>query len=510
MKLVRASMWAAVLLLAGGISFAEQQDPEAAIRLFADAERLESEGDLEAALRNYELMVQQFPQATIADDALLRVARGRWTMGNEAAARLAIETLKSDYARSPGAAGAFVLDGDIRVATAGGFDDLEEAREQYRNAVLLFGRAEFPNLEWRAQALLRAGEVSVWMGEPDDAAAAFLAAIEDETSSEWTEPARLRLATVLMRNGHWAPAAEILQRIIDEGIDEIADDDPETEVMSAARRRLELGYRLLLRPEQSLSPWTGARQVRFSGPQLKDPEGVDAAEDNRIVIVDPGIPLVAVVETDGTLSTRVASSEASHPWWAPDSATAHVATRKSVSMPISRERQEFLAPDGDEMKALEGIVAGTRGIYRQWLLLDSNRKEVMLFDDSAEYMSALMGEGSEPVDIAIDQVGRFYVLDRRAKAVFRFDADGGGRTSFVQRDWRRPEALAVDGLDNVYVLDRDAKMIDVFSPEGELLWQLGPQLPGGIELKSPRDIGVDGSGRIYIAARELKAFLVLE
>ena len=35
-------------------------------------------------------------------------------------------------------------------------------------------------------------------------------------------------------------------------------------------------------------------------------------------------------------------------------------------------------------------------------------------------------------------------------------------------------------------------------------------VPGGIELKSPRDISVDGSGRIYIADRDLKAFLVIE
>jgi len=509
--LVKPSMWAVALVLAGGLSFA-QQDPEAAVRLYAGAQQQEQEGDLEGALRNYALMVQQFPTASIADDALLRVARGRWTMRDEAAARIAIDSLKSDYARSPGAAGAFVLDGDIRVATARRFDDLEEAREQYRNAVLLFGRTEFPNLEWRSQALLRAGDVSVLMGEPDDAAAAFLAAIEDEPHSEWTEPARLRLATVLMRNGQWAAAAEILQRIIDGGAEEGTGDGESSgaEVIAAARRRLELGYRLLSRPEQSLSPWTGARQVRFSGPQIKDPEGIAAAEDNRIIIVDTGIPLIAVVEIDGTLSTRLPSSDAYHPWWAADNMTAHIPVKRSVSLPISRQRQEFEIPDGDEMKPLEGITAGARGIYRQWLLLDSNRKEVMLFDESAELMSTLMGQDSEPVDVAVDRRGRFYVLDRRAKAVFRFGAGGGGRVSFVQREWRRPEALAIDGLDNVYVLDRDAKTIEVFSPEGVLLWQLGPQLPGGIELKSPRDLGVDGSGRIYIADRSLKAFLVLE
>ena len=80
----------------------------------------------------------------------------------------------------------------------------------------------------------------------------------------------------------------------------------------------------------------------------------------------------------------------------------------------------------------------------------------------------------------------------------------------LEGDWRRPEAIAVDELGFVYVLDRDAKTIDVFDRNGQLRWELGPQLPNGIELRSPRDIGVDGTGRIYIADKDLKAFLVVE
>lgn len=179
-------------------------------------------------------------------------------------------------------------------------------------------------------------------------------------------------------------------------------------------------------------------------------------------------------------------------------------------MPTSGQRQEFFVPDGDQMKQIDEIVAGARGIYRQWLLLDENRNEVMLFDGAAEYLGVLTDEGSGAVDVAVDYLGRFYVLDGSAKAVIRFDADGGGQTRIVQRGWRRPEAIAVDTIGHIYVLDRDAKTIDVFDPDGELRWQLGPELPGGIELRSPRDLGIDGSGRLYVVDRDLKAILVLE
>ena len=494
-------------LLTAVVSGAQRvQDPEAALRLFADAERLEQDGDLEGALRNYELLVQQFPQAALADDALLRVADGRWTLRDEAASRAAIDTLKSDYARTTGAAGAFVLDGDIRVATANGAADLQEARESYRNVVLLYGRGDFPNLEWRPVALVRAGEVSVLLGESDAAASLFLAAVEDEAHSAWTATARLWLASVLLRQGDWVPAAEILQRVVEQE----TQDEASATAAAMARRRLQLAYRMLLRPSMGEMPWSGTRQVRISGPQRKDPIGIDASEDNRLIIIDEGIPLLAVVEVGGVLSYGVPSSEAAHPFWGREG-TAYAATKRSITMPEVRVRQDFSAPDGDQMKPVEQIVAGARGIYRQWLVLDGNMKSVYVFDAAAGYRSLLTGDDIlEPVDLAVDYLGRIYVLDRRSDSVVRFAADGTRPTRLIQRNWRRPEAITVDELGNLYVLDRDAKTVEVFDAGGNLRWQLGPQLPGGIELKSPRDIGVDGSGRIYIADRSLKAFLVVE
>ena len=501
-------------LFAAGVAGAQQQDPEAALRLFAEAERLTQEGDLEAALRNYELLVRQFAGAAIADDALLRTAEGHWQLGDRAAAEVAISALKNDYTGTAGAAGAFVLEGNIRRATSRGPADLEAAREAFRSVVLLYGAADFPSLEWRARARLRAGEASILLGEPQAAAAHLVAAIEDEPHSRWTEPAQLHLATVRMRSGAWQPAAEILQRIIDESALQAGSHATDDGIVATARRRLELSYRLQLRPSLSRLPWEGARRVRFTGPQLKDPVGIDAGEDNRVVIVDTGIPLVAVVEPDGTLSHRIASSDAKdgfHPWWG-RGADPYVAAKRSVLNVVSRQQQNFSAPDNNEMKQVEEVTAGAHGIHRQWMVLDSNRKRVLLMDEDANHMSQLVGgDNSEPVDIAIDYRGRLYVLDRRAKTVLRFSADGGQRSRVLQGDWRRPEAIALDGLGNLYILDRDAKTIEVFDPNGLFRWRLGPQLPGGgIVLKSPRDISVDDQGRIYIADKDLKAFLVIE
>ena len=57
---------------------------------------------------------------------------------------------------------------------------------------------------------------------------------------------------------------------------------------------------------------------------------------------------------------------------------------------------------------------------------------------------------------------------------------------------------------------RNEKTIDVFTSTGESLVTIGPRLSNGVELDDPRDIAVDGSGRLYIADRGLDAILILE
>ena len=50
----------------------------------------------------------------------------------------------------------------------------------------------------------------------------------------------------------------------------------------------------------------------------------------------------------------------------------------------------------------------------------------------------------------------------------------------------------------------------MFSQTGQPLEVLGPQLPGGVELRDPRDLAVDGTGRLYIADRGTGTIVILE
>ena len=81
----------------------------------------------------------------------------------------------------------------------------------------------------------------------------------------------------------------------------------------------------------------------------------------------------------------------------------------------------------------------------------------------------------------------------------------------VERDLgRRPQALDVDELGNLYILDRDSGRISVYQPDGQLMATLGPQLPGGLELRNPLDLAVDGAGRLLVVDGKLSTLVVVE
>ena len=87
-------------------------------------------------------------------------------------------------------------------------------------------------------------------------------------------------------------------------------------------------------------------------------------------------------------------------------------------------------------------------------------------------------------------------------------ADGSGEISGA--DWKRPVALDLDRLGNLYVLDRGNGTVEMFDAGGRRTARLGLVLGGGVELRSPADLAVDGSGRLFIADNKLPFVVMLD
>lgn len=499
----------AALGTAGAGGGPERQDTAVAERLLAEGQRLEGENELQAALEQYTLLVEQFPQSAVAPEALLRLTQGHWLAGNADAALQAAEHLRNAYGGTPSAAGALVLEGEIQVARARALADLEAAQATFNRVPLLFGAAQYPGLQWRSEALVQSGTVSLQLGRLNDAATAFLTAIENERPFAGTPQAQIGLATVFLDRGQWTQAAEILQRVVDASSG--TDGTGEGTGVPGARRLLSLIHRTVLRPAIGQAPWARIRRLTLAGASLQDPIGIDAKHEGRLVVALDRGPLAAVVDPNGQILEQIGPDDLRTVWWGPRGA-AYALSKRAVFDPGTRIDQSFEVPTGSSgaRDRLDNLEAGARGILGDWFLLDTDPRRVLFFEPGGTYRSTLMEENEGPRDLATDARGRLFVLHEQGSGVVRFNAEGVREGRVVTGEWERPEALAVDRLGNLYVLDRDEKTIDVFTPAGQSVMTIGPQLIGDVELDDPRDIAIDDTGRLYIADRGLDAILILE
>ncbi len=483
---------------------AAAQDP-AAERLYAQALRQIQDGDGDGARQELQLLVQQFPRDRLAPKALLQVAEIQHALGDLQATRLVLEQLRSQYGRSVESAAAFVKQADIEVQEARRREDLEEARATFRRVPLLYGRESYPDLEARVRARIRTGELSLQLGDDQDAVAEFLTAVEDEPPGPSTGQARLLLATALTRRGEWVAAAEVLQRL--------ASEDGSATSNEADRRQavrlMSLIHRRLVRPLSGSAPWPTASRYPAGGLQLKEPSGVAAAEDGRLIITDRRLKTAVLVDADGQVKQRATVEASGHPGWS--AGAPYRVTDLGISAPFDgRQSPRFLEPHPGKEKPLKGLLAAERGRFGDWFIIARGWKSLLSFVTARQGQALLAANKPEPVDLAQDVLGRIYVLDRNSKSVLRLGVDRRQVETVLKAAWKRPVALALDPLGNTYVLDRGNRTVEMWNAAGRRQARLGPQLGGGIELRKPVDLAVDGSGRVFIADSDLPFVVMLD
>ena len=171
----------------------------------------------------------------------------------------------------------------------------------------------------------------------------------------------------------------------------------------------------------------------------------------------------------------------------------------------------FLEPRPGREKFLEDLLAAERGPFGDWFVVAKAWKSLLSFESPRQGQELLAANNPDLVDLAQDSLGRIYALDRRGKQVLRLGADRRGSEVVVRGSgWKRPVALAIDRLGRFYVLDRGNRTVEVYDHAGRRVTSVGPLLGGGIELRAPVDLAVDGTGRLFIADEKLPFVVVLE
>ncbi len=386
--------------------------------------------------------------------------------------------------------------------------DAAAALERLDRILADFPATAYPDLEWRAAARLRRGDLHWRSAEHSLAVVAYVVVIEEEPPSAWTSRARFGLARALLADEHWQAAADSLQRVVTAAARHTAESDPN--IAADALRLLTLLHRFRLRPRLAEAPWTSSRRLAVSGLDLEEPVHIAASGDGQLLVIDEGVPFVALVDVERNAVSRLRYDDHGRPWWGIDG-LPYLPTQKAGVIALGGPRVGFLQIQNGRAVPLKALLAGAREASGLWYLLDNDPERVLRFGPDGSFQGVVVGgRDRQPVDLAVDATSRLYVLDRRANAVLRFGVGGGDRAVVTTRPWRRAEALDVDGLGNMYVLDRDTRSIEVMGPDGQTLARLGPFLPGGLELRGPRDVAVDGRGRVYVVDRSSSSVVVIE
>lgn len=384
---------------------------------------------------------------------------------------------------------------------------VQQARESFERIIAEYPADDFPGLVWRAAARVRLGDLRGRSGSQGLAAAEYTRVLDEEPASEWTSRARLGLAGIVLARGDWVTAADLLERVVLADARGTADADDAG--ADEATRRLTLLDRFRVRGLVGDPPWSQVRSVTASGMRLDRPVAVAAGADGQLLVIDEGIPAVLLVDAERQGASRLTYNDHARPWWGSDG-LPYLPTQRAGVIALGGTRVGFLASEGGRAVPLKDLEAGTRTPAGRWYLIDGSPRRLLRFGSEGDYQGLASQAGEQPVDVAMDTMGRLHVLDAEGRAVIRFLPDGRREGVVVRGTWRRPEALDVDALGNIYVLDRDGKTVDVYDSEGTRIQRLGPVLPGGVELRGPRDITVDGSGQLYIVDRNASAILVCQ
>jgi hypothetical protein len=484
-----------VVALTAGSALA--QSDEVAERIMASADRYVERGEYDAALGQLEELLTRFPDTVWVQDALLRMAELHLMMGQTDQAMEVADRVATEYPGTPAGAGADVIAAEILLDSSVTPDELAATRDRLERVPTVYPAEVFPDLPWRARALVRLGELDARAGEDDAAAGAFLRVLEQEPLSDWTPRAAVGLGEAFLRRGDWVAAIDILQSVIDRSDTLGGSAIPESLVVRAWAS-LSLGYRFFVAPEAGMARWTSTNALSVTGTSLDRPTGIALGPGGSMIIVDERTPIVGVLDATGQFQGGLPLTGALLPFWGADG-TPYSVSERSIVRILTRDRVTFVA-DGDEVKDLR---AGFVDLSGNWFILDTDDDRITSHSIARQYRETVFKmRNRKPYDLHGLGNGDLYVLDRdQDDVLLRVAGDTEWRT-VVDGDWDRPVALTVDRLGNVYVLDERTSQIHVYDPQGTRVQTLGPTLPGGVQLKQPRDLSVDSAGRIFVADRD--------
>ncbi len=218
---------------------------------------------------------------------------------------------------------------------------------------------------------------------------------------------------------------------------------------------------------------TLVREGKLQG-QVRSPRGISVDAKGLIYVADTGNDRVQIFNPDGTYNNMFGESGSGDGQFRQPSSVAVNATGNIYVADTKNKKVKAFSPDGMFLFAagpqmgnvlLANPVAVRCDENKNVYILDSVLKKVVVMDSMGKFLRIWDDSGNlqDPVSLAYDGKGFFYILDKGSLNVKIFDAAGNFTSSFFakgrgERELWAPQHLAFRN-DKVYLSDLESSRL---------------------------------------------------
>jgi TolA-binding protein len=481
---IRFAALIAGLIAAFSAGFAAQNGDDFARRQYESGLTFLHNARYSEALKDFQAVVDSFPQSSVADDALLQVALHRLDVARDVAgAQAAADRLLKDYPNSDSAPMAYIVAGRLTIAKGRSPADVDGALASFERVPRLF-----PGSDAVAAARFYAGETLRLARRGDEAMDRLGRVSMEYPRSIWAARADLSTVPLLVAGDRASQAFARLQQIRLEF--------PGSAEANTALRYSTILYRLFVRG-RSQPPYTfSGRYIGSEASRFRDVTGIIIDDAGRVLL---GHRLgVSIFDGKGTFTRTVNAEDASAFFL--EEGTRIVVVRKgtlnpegaapiSMGVPVSNRLPRPL----DEIPAVVTLTNGDR------LIVDRDAKTVLRYSSQGKYIGVFTSMNTER--LARNELDEVAMIDRETKAIVLIDREGRPLGRIAPKgagyQFENPIDLAYDSLGHLYVLDRNRPAIHVFGAKNRSLAVITTGKESGGLLR-PQALAIDGFGRIYV------------
>ncbi len=496
---------------------ADAQLERAAERRFRSAEQFYAGGRYGQALRDFEAIVETMPESRLADDAALRIARHRFDVeGNPAAAEEMVDRLFRAYPAGDSIPGAHLLLGEIAIRSLP--PRPEDALAEYERVLTVGGAA---GSRWSFAALTGIAGIASDFMDDRTVAGALLSALHETRSAPASTAERFRARMLLARtlarlgesNAAFGEVAGLRADLLRVIRDEAADGAEAAGGAFSAARLAEEARQFATLVSRYQSP--GGPAWRFAG-AIQPPQRLDRPLRVRVAegslhVLDRDTDELQTFTPEGEFEAAVGVEDPRDFAYPDDGAAGGGAAVPVVAaeeaLIVGGNLVTLRLDNGPErLRRIRALTVTPEG-YWVW---DDREKGVFRFARSGLYLGRVPHPRLNEVHrIERHPAGHLIVIEDR-QGVLAFDAEGR-RIFHLTRDSGFPEPVdvAFDALGNFFVLDRDGPTLGVFDRDFNPLVRLEGEAWSGGAVRRPVSLDVGPDGVLYVLDESTRAVAVL-